>query len=63
MKIFGMLYAQPGDEEQPFVYIPADGSKSEFATFNQVPTDVQGIMVSQADTLSLIPLGVVVDVS
>ena len=63
MKIYGMLYSQPNDEDQPFVYIPADGTKAEFATFNQVPKDVQEVMVSQSDALELIPLGVVVDVS
>ena len=61
MKIYGSLHAQPGDEDQPFVYIPADGSKSEFATFSQVPKQVQDLLVSQADATGLVPLGVVVD--
>jgi hypothetical protein len=63
MKIFGMLYAQAGDDDQPIVYIPADGTKAEFATFNQVPPDVQAVLSSQSDALGLVALGVVVDLS
>lgn len=60
MKIFGSLFAHI-DDDQPLVYLPADGSKAEFLTFTQIPKQMQDLLVSQADALDVIPLGVIVD--
>lgn len=61
MKLKGVLLVQPGNDDQPFVFLPMDGTQSEFLTAAQIPDDVKEQIADMGDKLELTALGVIVD--
>ena len=61
-KIYGNIFANPGDKEQPLVFVPTDGSNAELRLFNEIPEATQKLLSEMADKLDLVPLGMIVDI-
>lgn len=62
-KIYGALFINPEQPEDPIVFVPSDGSNAQLNLINELPTEVAQQLSDQADALELTPLGVIVDLS
>lgn len=62
-KMYGALFVNDKDKDDPIVFVPADGSNAQFNKVDELPPDVLKIVSDQGDALDLTPLGVIVDLS
>jgi hypothetical protein len=61
MKVFGSLFVNPENPEQPLVYIPADGTTSELYRIDEMPEAAATALFEQGTALNLTPLALIAD--
>lgn len=62
-KVYGALFVNPDQPDDPIVFVPADGSNAQLNLINELPPEVAQQISDQGDALSLAPLGIIVDLT